>query len=283
MSNVLIGFNNLANNCTLSGGSWVSTLPLNNLKDRKLYKIARSTDDNLSSTQFVVDFTISKVVKIFAVVQHNLSTTAKARLVASNDSGFGTLLYDSGFMSAWPITPSLEIYWEEDNWWFGIPTEEQIDMYKGITLWVVPSITARYWRVEIDDQSNASGYIELGRLFVSKDFSPVINASYGLSFSVQDNSEIEQSYGGAEHYSEKTKYRSVDFSLDALNEDEAFASWYRMMLSQGTTGEVLFVYDYSSVKYWLDRSFLGRIERSNPLTTPYFATWQPGATIKETV
>ncbi len=283
MANVLVGFNNLANNCTLGGGSWQATLPLNNLKDRKLYKIARSVGVTAANTKFNVDFSEEKVVKIFSLVKHNFTTSATARLVASNDSGFGTLLYDSGFSSVWPLVDSLVLEWEDDNFWSGVPSDEQIDMFQGITLWVVPNVRARYWRVEIVDTTNPAGYVDIGRLFVSKDFSPEINASWGLNFSVVDKSDISESLGGVEHYDEKAKVRTVDFSLDALSQDEAFAKWFRLMLGQGNTGEILFVYDYEDGKYTLDRSFLGRMEKINPLTASYFSNWTAGASIKETI
>lgn len=282
MANIIVGFNNLANSCTLSGGSWQSTLPLNNLKDRKLYKIARSTNDDAANTQFTVDFGAEKVVKVFSLIKHNFTTEATARLIASNDAGFGTILYDSGTASVWPLVDSLTLEWEDSNFWSGVPSDEQISMFNGISLWVVPTLVARYWKVQITDTNNPDGYVDIGRLFVSKDFSPTINASYGLNFGVIDKSEIEESLGGVEHYDEKVKVRTVDFSLDTLTEDEAFGKWFRLMLGQGTTGEVLFVYDYEDTKYSLDRSFLGRLEKSNPLTTPYFDNWSSGATIKET-
>ncbi len=283
MANIIIGYNNLANNSTLSGGSWQSTLPVNNLKDRRLYKLARSTDATNASTKFDVDIGSDTYIKVFALVKHNFSFDATARLRGYTDSGYTTLAYDSGAASVWPVTDSLALEWEDTNFWFGIPSVEQINMFQGITLWVVPNTLARYWRVEIFDSTNTDGYVDIGRLFISKDFSPSVNASYGLNFGVIDKSEIEESLGGVEHYDNKAKVRTVDFSLESLNDDEAFARWFRMMLGQGNTGEVLFIYDYEDSEYTLDRSFLGRISQSNPLTTPYFATWTSGATIKETI
>ncbi len=283
MANIIVGFNNLANNCTLSGGSWQGTLPLDNLKDRRLYKIARSTNDNTANTQFTVDFGGESLVKIFSLIKHNFSLEATARLTASNDVGFGTLLYDRGTSSVWPVSDSLTLAWEENNWWSGLPTDEQINMFQGITLWVIPNVMARYWKVEIVDTNNPDGFVDIGRLFVSKGFSPLVNASYGLNFSVIDKSEIEESLGGTEHYDEKAKVRAVDFNLDSLDQDEAFGLWYRLLLGQGNTGEVLFVYDYDDSEYSLDRSFLGRLDKINPLATPYFNNWQSGATIKEVI
>ncbi len=282
MANIIVGFNNLANNCTLSGGSWQGTLPLDNLKDRRLYKIARSTNDDAASTQFTVDFGSGKVVSLFSLVKHNFSESATARLRASNVSDFSNIVYDSGFASVWPLIATINLEWEDDNFWLGIPTQEQIDTFQGILLWVFPIVTARYWKVEIVDESNPDDYLDLGRLFVSKDFSPSYNASYGLNFNIIDKSTVEESLGGVEHYDEKVRVRSVDFVLDNLLQDEAFGRWHRMMLGQGNTGEVLFIYDHEDLKYTLDRSFLGRLEKINPLTTPYFSSWQSGATIVET-
>lgn len=281
MANIIVGFNNLADNSTLSGGSWVATLPLNNLKDRRLYKLARSTNANLSSTKFDVDLVGNKTVKVFGLVGHNISPDATARLSASDTASFTTTVYDSGFVSVWPVSDSLTLDWEDENFWFGTPTTEQIGMFSGLGLWVPPSITARYWRVEINDTLNVDGYVEIGRLFVSKDFTPSTNASYGLNFGVIDKSEIEESLSGVEHYNEKRTKRSVDFLLPILSENEAFGRWFRLMLGQGRTGEVLFIYNHEDERYSVDRSFLGRVETINPLSSPFFDNWTSGATIVE--
>jgi hypothetical protein len=55
-------------------------LPLTNLKDRRLSKVARSTDDALTSTIVKVDLGVARSIRLVAVPKHNLSTAAKARV-----------------------------------------------------------------------------------------------------------------------------------------------------------------------------------------------------------
>jgi len=75
---------------TLSGGDWLTALPLGNLQDERLHVLARSTDTELSSTVFQTDLGVSRDVRVFGLVNHNLSTAAKVRVLGEVDD----LLFD---------------------------------------------------------------------------------------------------------------------------------------------------------------------------------------------
>lgn len=66
-----------------SGGSWVAGLPLTNLSDRRVHKVARSTNDTRSSTLFTCDLGVARDVRCLALVGHNFSA------VAPTDTGSG--------------------------------------------------------------------------------------------------------------------------------------------------------------------------------------------------
>lgn len=80
MGRALFGFPNRADDGTLSGGSWETSLPLANLQTRYLSQVARSTDDAKASTQFENDLGANYPIRALGVFGHNLSLAAKYRI-----------------------------------------------------------------------------------------------------------------------------------------------------------------------------------------------------------
>ena len=78
-SNILLAYGNKAPGATLAGGSWDSTLTLNNLKTRKLAQVARSTNTSIYNTQFRFDLAANYTLRALALVNHNLTTGARWR------------------------------------------------------------------------------------------------------------------------------------------------------------------------------------------------------------
>jgi hypothetical protein len=65
---------------TLGGGSWSASLPLINLQDRRLAKVARSTDAAALSTKFDCDLKAALPVGIIALPGHTISTAGMVRV-----------------------------------------------------------------------------------------------------------------------------------------------------------------------------------------------------------
>lgn len=65
---------------TFSGGSWAAGLPLTNLADRRLAKVARSTDAALTSTTFDTDLLTARYVSLVALPKHTISTAGSVRV-----------------------------------------------------------------------------------------------------------------------------------------------------------------------------------------------------------
>jgi len=80
MSNILLAYGNKATGATLSGGQWESALPLDNLKNGRLGKVARSSTQGPSATQFRFDLAANCTLRALALVNHNLTTNALWRL-----------------------------------------------------------------------------------------------------------------------------------------------------------------------------------------------------------
>lgn len=283
MSNAFFGYQNRADESALSEGVWAATLPLNNLKDRVLSNVARSTNAVLASTKFKIAMTKARPIRVLGLINHNLSVPALVRFRAYDDAAYTTVAYDSGWIKVWDsIYQSTDLEWEADEYWMGIISEEDRAGYR----WNVIHVTAqtiykRYWLVEIDDTTNAAGYVQIGRLFISNGWTPRWNMSYGQSVQYESRDGIEEAYDGTEYFDERAKPRVQRFSLDHMPTDEAMAMALDMQRIAGVTKEVLFLYDPAEKIHFYRRSFLGRLRQLNPIEQAMYENHKNTFEIKE--
>jgi len=271
-----IGWPNNIDASTLSGGSWSTTLPLSNIQHRLIQRPARSTDVATASTTFDIDLGETIPIQILTLVSHTLSLEATYRITASNVSDFSILEYDSTWVDVWPRR-------NVDVWWSGAPSEKDIEGWK----WDLPhvldqQIEARYWRVEMDDTNNTTGYIDIGRVFIGKLFKAAVNASYGASIGYENDTEIQnQPQTGIEFFRPGAAYRTVRFNHDLLQPYEALTVILDMQRRVGSDKEVFFLWDVADLVYRMQRSFLGRLRKLSALEHPYYNIYQSSFEIKE--
>jgi|TARA_B100000315_G_scaffold219431_1_gene221368 hypothetical protein len=240
MGNVLIAAKNLADSGTLSGGSWVSSLPLSNLGDRQLTNLARSTNTLLASTQFDVDLGSQKTISLIAVLRHNLSQTGLWRLRIADVSGFATTVFDSGWQDIWPeVTPFGQELWGEFIWGGKLDADEAKTYGISAYLVLTTAVFARYARIELDDQGNSDGYLQAGRLIVSPAWQPTRNLTYGWEVHHVDESRKVRSRGGQLYVDVAPKRRRLGFVIEHLDEDEMFGRAYELDRDKGVAGDVL--------------------------------------------
>lgn len=72
----------------VGGGSWESTQPISNVKDKFFINNSISTNLLTTSTTFDVDFTITQNVKIIAIPKSNASPSATVRVRASTEAAW---------------------------------------------------------------------------------------------------------------------------------------------------------------------------------------------------
>lgn len=286
MANVHLAFPNKIDGCTLSGGSWLSTLPLNNTKNRRLSKLARSTNILTSSTKFDIDMGASTTVGCVALIAHNLSVGATVRIQGDDANDFSSIVYDSGDTYMWPsgMIPQSLLEWEEDNFWLGTISQQAIAGYKTPFIHFLPvQQNLRYWRVLITDTSNSDGYINLGRVFIGAAFVPTYNISYGRGLVVNDASAIETSLTGEEFFDQKQRYRVHTLSLDFLSRTEAYTNILDMQRNIGTTGEILISLDPDDTSNVPRHSFMGRLQSISPVLEASFEVFTNQMEIREII
>ncbi|MCK5297126.1 MAG: hypothetical protein KAJ75_09580, partial [Alphaproteobacteria bacterium] len=208
---------------TFSGGSWETALPLSNLKNRYLTKVARSTDAQKANTILNVDLATNRFVQVFALLKHNISNSGYIRVRAWDDAEHTIMLYDSDWKWAWPVVyADGQLEWEDDEWWtMSWPADTNYPLFHLIVL--DTPVSARYWSVEIDDEDNPAGYIEAGRLVMASGWQPDKNFSYGAGLGWMSNTLADRTPGGVADFDERPSQRIQRLSLDHLTNDEAFA------------------------------------------------------------
>ncbi|MFN3858106.1 MAG: hypothetical protein ACK4RV_10170 [Caulobacter sp.] len=284
MANVILAYGNLADLATLSGGSWQASLPLDNIKDRRLGRVARTTSAASGNSKFDADFGANRLFRVIALVGHNISVDGQYRIRLGADPTFASTVHDSGWADVWPIVyPFGQVPWGSPNWWSGRFTEDQIDAYPKVLVHILSAaLNAQYMRVEIDDEGNEAAFVQVGRLFAADGWQPEYNASYeGASLGWIDRTYVQEALSGAEVFDARTMPRKVRVEFPVMPQDEAMAQAFEIQRAMGTSGEVLFVWDPDDTVHAVRRQIFGRLRTLSDIENPGPDRWRAPFEIKE--
>lgn len=247
MSNVAILWEKPSDRCSLSGGSWAAGLPLANIKNTDIKRVARTTNAAPSSTRFRLDFGSESlpVWSMFVLLAHNITTSGKVRVVVTSDatdSDPGARVMDTGLTPAWEPT----VVWGTLPWgafpWDGVDTEA----YPGGALWFYLNpepVYGRYVWVYVEDVGNPNGYIDIGRFLAGQAWSPARNINFGAQINWIDPSPVRRSRYGRRFSEELPKYRTVDMQFGLLTQAEAIGASFDILRKVGKTGDLFYVED----------------------------------------
>lgn len=268
-----IAWGNLIDASILSGGDWVSTLPLSNLKNRTLARVARSNGVATSATQFDIDLGPDKTWQVISLVDHNLSLDARYRIRASESADFSTTEHDSDWQDVWPaLYDEDDPQWDDVNWWEGTYSDAERQGYIWTLIHKLDAATlARYVRIEIEDEFNVDSCVQIGRVFIANGWTPSVGIATGATFGWEDDSGIDQAYGGAEFFNELPRYRVARVPLEGLDDTEAYRRAFEIFRQAGRTGEVLLQWNGNDTDMAIRRSFVGRLRQLSPIEHPYYA------------
>lgn len=225
---------------TLSGGSWNSSYPLANLLTTQPGQKARSSDDALASTLFVLDLGSSQSLQMFAGINHNLSAGSTARIRVSDNSNGSSPSLDTTI-----DIDVTSVVWGSRPWgafpWRGI---EAGILGPSVFFYLHTSeVSGRYVLVDISDEDNVDGYVEIGCFLAGVPFVPAVNVGFGASVGVVDDSRAERGIGAGFYAQSKPKRRRVAGPIDYLTQSEALTDLYDMKDAVGRSKGVLFMLD----------------------------------------
>lgn len=269
MTKTLIGWRNrMGTGATLSGGSWVSNLPLANLLTTERAEVARSTNDATASTKFTVDFGQARTIRALALLNHNLSLTGSWRVLLGTTSGAGDI-YTSAWQAAWFIpfgTGADE--WESNAWW-GAQNDEYTGHPYIAPLLLAQNYSTRWLTIEIDDTANPDGYVQIGRVFAGEAFDPEFGPAYGLKQGWKDASKVETNDSGAPFFDQQRSLRTVAFDLPYVGLDDS-AILYEFQRRSGTTREVMYIPDRHDYQECQRYGFVGRLSELQPQSYNFY-------------
>lgn len=293
MNKFLLAYDNVIENCTVTASnSWVSTLPLNNVKTADLSEKARSvTDANFTIT---CDFSAieDKLIGAVSVLEHNLSADAKIIVRAYKSA---VLAYTSPTTYAWPYLHENDAFWKVFTFTAQPISGTRLKNERPAFHHVFPSnVSADEVQIDIQDATNPDTYVQLGRIFIGTLVQPDRNVNYGeVSVSVIDNSEVQLTRSKSKKFHKLPKQRSASVVWSSINRQNAIGDLFTLQRYSGTTKEILFAEGYpleqnvsGSILYdsqWFSLAFIGNAIELNALTYSNVDLYSNGLRIDEVI
>lgn len=282
MGKIMVLYDNQSDAGSVTGPA--SALPLSNMQSERLARKWRSASDDPADTRF--DVVLPDIVAMRAIVlgPTNLTTAHSYRIRAYSNADHSTMVYDS----EWVLSQTRAVFgtlpWGSPYLWSGFQPPDDPERGTFIIHIMPVAIGQLYWSVEINDEGNPDGYVEVSRLLMCQSVSPSINYSFGAGLTFEDNSIRARTLSGGEQVWRRVNPRIFQFGFDYLPEDEAFLNFYDLMRHSGFDREVFVIPDLEETGLFLQRrSFLGTFRQMDPLQQAAFGHAATGFTIKERI
>lgn len=205
MSNAFIGDRSWRKKSTYDASSADSNYPAANLKTDEVPRVWRSTDATAANTIMKVTLDTLRTVNVVALCNHNISraVTPQVRVRMYRDATKLDMTADSGWVSVWSVIYTLDdpqASWDSGNAWDRIISAEDAENRTlDKALYFDGSPVAGYIEVEISDEANADGFVQVGILEVAAGFYLPMNFDYGAQFGVVSRTESVEAEGGSEY------------------------------------------------------------------------------------
>lgn len=248
---------------TVTGGDWLTALPVTNVATRPIQQVARSSTDASTDTVINIDLGVARSLRGFSLVNHNLTADAQWKVSLGTTSG-GTDVYSGS------LTDVILATYEAGFTSLGVEDGDSIRNPFLAIQFLDQAYSARYVTLEIVDESNPDTYVQIGRVFAGGAYVPTINASYGLRDRIRDLSETLRSDGGAFWFNPKRRLRGVSMVLEHLGVTSEAITLHEMMRTMGTVDELLYIPDIDDMAYSQRFGFLGTMRELSDLEYPFY-------------
>lgn len=257
---LVIGFPRWTPDAVLTGGSFAAAYPAANLNALPLARVARTSDCLLASTQFVATLPKKRPVRLFGLVGHNGSISASFRISLYDDTGLTTLNYTTGWLPLWPVVyPLPTCEWDAEWCWTGKYTADQIAGYTWTRpVWLDRVYRARAIKVEIDDQSNAAGYFQMGLFEIAQGFQAKVNFGFGAQYGYEFNTAGVKTPAGGEYFDRQGKARVFQGSIENAPRDDAQAIFLEHLRQADLDTPFLVMPLPGETDHWLRTVYLAR-------------------------
>jgi len=270
-------YQNYADAAVLGGGSYLAALPVTNLKDEDIGKVARSTDSLNASTIVTCDLGSARTVGGVALGPTNISPGKTYRIRAFSDAGYSVNIYDSGTQTVsgslidWSNTGNW-LAWEDPGFWFGIPNVFDRSL---VPIWLVTilnaDVVARYWKIEVFDAGNGDGFLQFGRLLIARAFRPSFNYDFAAEMLVQPIFDRVESLGGKRTDWDRGRRRTLRINFTGkLLYSELYGDVFRLSYVNGASRQIFVVPDPGDATNFQQLSFLATLKSPPPIVQAFF-------------
>lgn len=247
---MILAWHNQINSATLtSDTTWVGTLPLDNLKNYVLSKVARTTTDAAFTITALFDNAIT--IGCVMLCNHNVGKLGRVNIKCYNNTD---LIDDSEDLATRPQASNALV------------SDTLFDtMRNDLVYWLPSNQAITSVEITITNTGNPDNYIELGRIFAGESYEPANGIDYGdCPISYKDLSEIVTVPSGVKYAYPQQKLRSVDLTLKYLSDSEAIDTIFDAQRRLGLVGEVVYAQ--------LGKPTYTIISSKRAMTTAYYAT-----------
>ncbi|MEM6903157.1 MAG: hypothetical protein AAF556_07955 [Pseudomonadota bacterium] len=217
-----------------------------------------------------IDLGRPRSIQALVLVNDNLTTDAQLRFRAFDtvSDAKGPVRYDSGGFDRWPtLFSTLDLNFEDSNWFGGKPLQEDIEKFRQDAIHIVePSQVARFWQIDVTD----TGSFDIGRLFIAGGRPPTLGPEYGLNIQSENNTRSSAVESGARYFDRRETYRVARFRLPLQDTNEGVARALDLSREVGLDGEVFLILDSKDQRNIQRQSFLARFRRLPGVTYNFF-------------
>jgi hypothetical protein len=269
-----VGFPRWTHAVSWSGGSYEALYPVSNLGSLPFANVARASDNLNASTIAYGVLPQRRLINLFMICGDNISEQGRIKIT----------LYGDDVTSSPPPTPLVQtewirrydiLYdesspfasWDSGNWWDRTYTREDragSRQYKHII--IEGGYYAKSFMIEIDDENNPDGYVQIGILEVATamelDPVPQVGADYGF-FS---RTLVTQAQGGGKYFDRLNNPRFFSGTIPYYNRNSALSTFYELIRRNDIDVPFAFIPDSEDTTNAVRNIFLARNYRIDPFT-----------------
>lgn len=233
-----------------SGTTFISSLPINNLKTRQRSRIARSSTPN--SVVVNGSLTEAKIFTACVLWRHNLPASARWKLELFAEADQQGVVTDLGWQDALELKGWGEFNWGVDVWGATVFEDRPV---KFSSKWFAP-IVAKSFRITIE--AGEADYVDLTKIYLGQHIEPSANFSWGHSLAWSSTAKSRYTAGGSIVGRHREPNRILDFKLDYLSETDR-PVFLEMNRKVGKTKDIFIsAYPEQGGQLEIDYSFAGK-------------------------
>lgn len=269
---------------TVSGGTVASSsMPLTNVLTPQPSEVCRFSNDTASNTYFV--FHLASIVRIDGsagvgiphavfVGYTNISGSGQIRIRAAESEADLTAapVYDSGGVQFWHNAGAGK------DWARLFPRgvhhlqyEEPIDQAATGPDW---------WRVDIDDDTNPDGYVEVGVISIGNPIITPTPVMHGWNFGATRKVVGQSAMGGQIYRRGLQPQNTLEATFQVTDVEDALALHDFVRLRGEATANLMSM-AADDEDLIMNQTVWGTISATNPIQVPYHGLWQMGVRAEE--